>query len=143
MKNRRPFSSIEQHSGTRILAIILLLIAYGSLYPGNFSAPPAGSVHRFLTDFRWFTSLGDVLGNIALFFPLGMAGVIFPRSGTSGRNEFIVLLFSVIRICIRSSVRTDLAAIPICSVSRCGVEWGGYDLGHVDCPPCCGTFQEE
>mgnify|MGYP001056581731 CR=1 FL=1 len=93
MKNRRPFSSTEQHSGTRILAIILLLIAYGSLYPGNFSAPPAGSVHRFLTDFHWFTSPGDVLGNIALFFPLGMAGVIFSRSGTSGRNKFIVLFF--------------------------------------------------
>jgi len=77
----------------RILAIILLLIAYGSLYPGNFSAPPAGSVQRFLTDFHWFTSPGDVVGNIALFFPLGMASVIFPRSRTNGRNGFIVLFF--------------------------------------------------
>ncbi|MBN9132515.1 MAG: VanZ family protein [Nitrosospira multiformis] len=93
MKNRRPFSSTEHHSGTRILAIILLLIAYGSLYPGNFSAPPAGSVQRFLTDFHWFTSLGDVLGNIALFFPLGMAGVIFRRSRASDRNGFIILFF--------------------------------------------------
>ena len=77
----------------RILAIILLLIAYGSLYPGNFSAPPEGSVQRFLTDFHWFTSLGDVVGNIALFFPLGMAGVIFLHSRTSSRNEPIVLFF--------------------------------------------------
>ena len=93
MRNHQLFSSTEQHSGTRILAIILLLIAYGSLYPGDFSAPPAGSVQRFLTDFHWFTSLGDVVGNIALFFPLGMAGVIFPRSRTSGRNRATILVF--------------------------------------------------
>ena len=55
----------------RILAVILLLIAYGSLYPGDFSALSEGSVERFLTDFRWFTSPGDVLGNIALFFARG------------------------------------------------------------------------
>jgi VanZ family protein len=93
MRNHQPFSSTEQHSGMRILAIILLLIAYGSLYPGNFSAPPAGSVQRFLTDFHWFTSPGDVVGNIALFFPLGMASVIFPRSRTSGRNHATILVF--------------------------------------------------
>lgn len=34
-------------------------------------------MRRFLTDLRMFTSLGDVLGNIALFFPLGTAGILF------------------------------------------------------------------
>ncbi|WP_107761322.1 VanZ family protein [Nitrosospira multiformis] len=93
MKNHQSFSSTEQHSGMRILAIILLLIAYGSLYPGNFSAPPAGSVQRFLTDFHWFTSLGDVLGNIGLFFPLGMAGVIFLPLRGSSRTHIAGILF--------------------------------------------------
>ena len=58
----------------RILFVIALLIGYGSLYPGDFLTPEAGAVKKFLTDWRLFTSLGDLLGNIALFFPLGMAG---------------------------------------------------------------------
>jgi hypothetical protein len=61
----------------RILSVILLLIAYGSLYPGNFSAPPPGALRAFLTNITWFTSIGDLLGNIALFFPLGIAAVLF------------------------------------------------------------------
>lgn len=78
----------------RILAVILLLIAYGSLYPGDFSAPPEGAVKTFLTDFRWFTSRGDVLGNIALFFPLGMASIIFSpdRLDSRGRIAGYLLL---------------------------------------------------
>lgn len=64
----------------RILSVILLLIAYGSLYPGNFSAPTPGALRAFLTNFTWFTSIGDLLGNIALFFPLGIAAVIFSSS---------------------------------------------------------------
>ncbi len=71
----------------RILAVILLLIAYGSLYPGDFSAPAEGAVKTFLTDFRWFTSLGDVLGNIALFFPLGMAAIIFSPDKLDSRGR--------------------------------------------------------
>src|SRR3982751_3162282 len=67
----------------RILSVILLLIAYGSLYPGNFSAPPPGALRAFLTNFTWFTSIGDLLGNIALFFPLGIAAVLF----SSGRRH--------------------------------------------------------
>lgn len=67
----------------RILSVILLLIAYGSLYPGNFTAPPPGALRAFLTNFTWFTSIGDLLGNIALFFPLGIAAVLF----SSGRRH--------------------------------------------------------
>jgi VanZ family protein len=85
----------------RLLTVILLLIAYGSLYPGDFSAPAEGAIRRFLTDFTWFTSLGDVLGNVALFFPLGMAGVIFlPIKGNSPARIagiiFMALLFAFI-----------------------------------------------
>ena len=61
----------------RILSVILLLIAYGSLYPGNFSVPREGALNAFLTNFSVFTSIGDLLGNVALFFPLGIRRFIF------------------------------------------------------------------
>ncbi|MDQ3187142.1 MAG: VanZ family protein [Pseudomonadota bacterium] len=61
----------------RVLSVIAILIAYGSLYPGDFTTPDAGGVKNFLTDWRLFTSRGDLLGNLALFFPLGMAGILF------------------------------------------------------------------
>ncbi|WON72695.1 VanZ family protein [Nitrosospira sp. Is2] len=76
----------------RILSVILLLIAYGSLYPGNFSAPRAGTLQAFLTNFTWFTSIGDVLGNIALFFPLGIAAVLFSSSRRPKGTHFGVAL---------------------------------------------------
>lgn len=60
----------------RILSIIAVLIAYGSLYPGNFSESDAGAVKKFFTDWRVVTSRGDMLGNLVLFFPLGMAGIL-------------------------------------------------------------------
>ncbi len=59
---------------TKILIVLILLITYGSLYPGNFTNTDPDALERFFTDLRWMTSLGDTLGNIALFLPLGVAG---------------------------------------------------------------------
>jgi hypothetical protein len=81
----------------RILSVILLLIAYGSLYPGDFSAPPPGALQAFLTNFTWFTSIGDLLGNIALFFPLGIAAVLFSSSRRhTGTQVGVALLLAFI-----------------------------------------------
>jgi hypothetical protein len=80
----------------RILFVIALLIGYGSLYPGDFLTPEAGAVKKFLTDWRLFTSLGDLLGNIALFFPLGMAGILFALDRPNARIRitwFLLLTF--------------------------------------------------
>jgi VanZ family protein len=62
---------------TSLAAIIVLLIAYGSLYPFDFRAPlDAGlAFEAFLSDRSLWTSRGDVLGNIGLFIPLGLSGV--------------------------------------------------------------------
>lgn len=50
-------------------------------------------MERFLSDWRWFTSLSDVLGNVALFLPLGMAGVLFSLGGrkTIKRDAWLLL----------------------------------------------------
>ncbi len=58
----------------KIVLIIAVLIAYGSIYPGNFSEAAPDALAHFFSDTRWFTSLSDTLANIALFIPLGLAG---------------------------------------------------------------------
>lgn len=77
----------------RIVSVIAILIAYGSLYPGDFSVPEAGAVRKFLTDWQLFTSRGDILGNLALFFPLGMASALFASLGLSTKIRIAWLLF--------------------------------------------------
>lgn len=77
----------------RVLSVIVVLIAYGSLYPGDISEPDADAVKQFLTSWNLFTSRGDMLGNVALFFPLGMAGILFTRKRSDSRIGVATLLF--------------------------------------------------
>ena len=57
-----------------LLLLCLLLITYGSLYPFHVVAP--ASLHdawnAFITNFAVWTTRGDVIGNLALFVPLGL-----------------------------------------------------------------------
>ena len=61
----------------RILSLLAVLIAYGSLYPFNFTVPEphAAAWVRLFNDWSLITSKGDMLGNVALFVPFGFAGV--------------------------------------------------------------------
>lgn len=61
-------------SNTKILIVLVLLITYGSLYPGNFSHAAPDAFEQFFANTLWVTSIGDLLGNIALFLPLGING---------------------------------------------------------------------
>jgi len=72
-------------SNTKILIVLVLLITYGSLYPGNFSHVDPDAFEQFFTNMLWVTSTGDLLGNIALFLPLGINGgwVIHTRYRTT------------------------------------------------------------
>ncbi|MGH8726790.1 MAG: VanZ family protein [Burkholderiales bacterium] len=64
--------------------VVMLLITYGSLYPFSFSFSEPQPLGTLLTDFRLFTSRGDVLGNCLLFVPFGVGGMFAfaPRIGT-------------------------------------------------------------
>jgi hypothetical protein len=78
----------------RVLLVIAVLIAYGSLYPGDFSPSRGGdAVGKFLTDWRWFTSLTDLLGNVALFFPLGVAAMFLLSRKSNIATRSIGALF--------------------------------------------------
>ncbi|MFZ4286466.1 VanZ family protein [Variovorax sp. HJSM1_2] len=65
-----------------LLALTGFLIMYGSLYPFNFTAAPPDVWQQALTDLKLFTGRGDVLGNVGLFVPWGIAGIAVwaPRS---------------------------------------------------------------
>jgi VanZ family protein len=56
-----------------LLAVCAALVVHGSLYPYRFEAPQSlGDALGELVDRgQWWTSRGDVLGNIVLFIPLG------------------------------------------------------------------------
>lgn len=60
----------------RTLALIGFLIFYGSLYPFNFTPAPPGALARLFSNWQLFTSRGDLLGNIGLFVPWGIAGML-------------------------------------------------------------------
>ncbi|KIO49374.1 VanZ family protein [Nitrosospira sp. NpAV] len=105
----------------RILSVIAVLIAYGSLYPGNFSTPDAGAVKQFLTDWHLFTSPGDLLGNIALFFPLGMAGILFG----SNRGDATIRIAGLLLFAFVYSFTLQLAQVwlPSRSAALSDVLW--------------------
>lgn len=63
----------------RLLFVIGLLIGYGSLYPFRWSAAPPGALAAMFADTHLWTSRGDVLGNVALFVPWGIAGWLAMR----------------------------------------------------------------
>lgn len=59
-------------NNTRLLVLITCLIVYGSLYPFNFSlAKPEALIHLF-SNRNLITPMGDMVGNVILFFPLGV-----------------------------------------------------------------------
>lgn len=70
-----------------IYAVLVLGIVYGSLYPFNFNTPDSWDVlsDEFLTTLFAKTTRGDLLGNIALFVPLGViARMIMPTKARAG-----------------------------------------------------------
>jgi VanZ family protein len=60
----------------RLLAAAVLLVAYGSLWPFEFAAAPSAGWRHVVADRRLWTSVGDVVGNVLLFVPMGALSVL-------------------------------------------------------------------
>jgi VanZ family protein len=62
-----------------------LLIVYGHLYPFEFRSPQPGALVHMLSNWTLISSRGDMLGNVALFVPWGLGGMLVavPRVGAS------------------------------------------------------------
>lgn len=113
-----------------MLFVVALLIAYGSLYPFNFTAPPEGIVGRLFAEALSGGSRGDILGNIGLFIPWGLLGVlaIAPEraiSRTLGIGFLLALGLQVIQVWIPS--RTPAMYDAIWNMGGCLI---GMVLGH-------------
>ncbi|MEA3639834.1 MAG: VanZ family protein [Lamprobacter sp.] len=85
----------NQTSHRGIIAIVLALIAYGSLYPLSISleAGNAQTWARFFTAWGGQDSLGDLVGNIALFVPLGFFAAIGVAPQTRRTPRLVGILF--------------------------------------------------
>jgi VanZ family protein len=61
-----------------VTAVVAIVIVYGSLYPFEFSMPPAGSgpVRTLFDSWADRPSRGDLLANILLYMPLGFFGTL-------------------------------------------------------------------
>lgn len=65
------------------LLLLFLLAAYGSLYPFRFALPPSFemALAELMLQRQWWTTRGDVGGNVLLFVPIGVALVYATASG--------------------------------------------------------------
>ena len=66
-----------------LMGALGLLIVYGSLYPFDFRSPEPGALVRMFSNWTLISSRGDMLGNLALFVPWGLGGMLAaaPRIG--------------------------------------------------------------
>lgn len=53
-----------------------LLIVYGHLYPFEFRSLPPGALEHMFSNWTLISSRGDMLGNLALFAPWGLGGML-------------------------------------------------------------------
>ncbi len=69
--------------GWALLGGLALLIVYGSLYPFDAAKPEPEALRRLFRDWTLISTRGDMLGNLALFVPWGLAGMLTfaPRRG--------------------------------------------------------------
>jgi hypothetical protein len=79
----------------KYLSGLVLLIAYGSLYPFDFAAAPEGAFSIMFSQATLFSSIGDALGNIGLFIPLGLLGVLTITSRRGMASAIVQTLLSV------------------------------------------------
>ena len=61
-----------------LLFLVACLITYGSLYPFEFSQDGVNqaAIDAFLASWSVPSSRGDILGNVVLFIPLGLIGML-------------------------------------------------------------------
>jgi len=91
-----PPSSKRARNALRwLLAVCLVLVTHGSLYPWTFVQP--GSLWSAWSAMwhqdSWWTSLGDVVGNVVLFVPVGLLGVCVQDRTRAFAPRRVVFLF--------------------------------------------------
>ena len=77
--------------------VVALLVTHGSLYPWRFAMPPslAQAWHAMLHQPSMWTTFGDVVGNVALFVPVGALGWALVQRWIGWRRTLIVFTLGV------------------------------------------------
>jgi VanZ family protein len=73
----RPAHNADARRTVRWLALLcVVLVSHGSLYPWHFAWPASLSAawDHMMNQRSWWTGLGDVVGNVVLFVPVGVLG---------------------------------------------------------------------
>jgi VanZ family protein len=77
----------------------VLLATYVSIYPFNFQfrSVSAETLRAFVESWRHMTSRGDILGNVVLFVPFGILGMLAAKPGKQNlrRLLYVCLLGTV------------------------------------------------
>lgn len=110
------------------LAIVTVLIAYGSLFPFEFSypGPIAGLLPAFLNDWSLLSSRGDILGNIALFLPFGLLASLLAR--TSNAPGWGHALYFVGGIALAVACQIAQLYLPARSAALGDVAWNAVGI---------------
>ena len=106
-----------------LLAACALLILYGSLYPFEYEEPPSlqAAWRQLLLASGWWTSPGDVMGNVTLFVPWGALGVVaLPQAGL--RRRWLLWYF-VGSVAFALAVQVIQIWFPSRAPSRADVLW--------------------
>jgi VanZ family protein len=100
MRRPRPYDNLHGSSrpvlrsfGWSLPVALSLLILYGSLYPFEVTEPAPGALQRLFSEWTLTSTRGDMLGNVALFVPWGLAGMAAaaPRTGARGAAVITML----------------------------------------------------
>jgi VanZ family protein len=95
MPAQRPAAALRT-----LLLVCIVLITHGSLYPWSFVAPAsfADAFAALMAQRRWTSHFGDVVGNVALFVPLGALWVAArpPGRGVRWRDLLTLLVAALV-----------------------------------------------
>jgi VanZ family protein len=108
--------------------IIAVLITYGSLFPFDFVAPASfrTALAALLADRVFWTSLSDVVGNVALFVPFGVTTVWWTTKHMSRPNA--ILFTALAGLTLAFVVQVVQIFVPERSAAMADVVWNGVGM---------------
>ena len=124
----------------RILLIVIVLIVYGSLYPGDFHSTQLAASPLWVLIHSWPDHidrflLRDIAVNVGIYMPLGVFGLLALRQ--KFRTPFAVIVTVLLALALSSSIEMtqlfddsrDCSAFDVvCNVSGTAL---GVALGYV------------
>jgi VanZ family protein len=107
--------------------IVAALVVHGSFYPWRFAMPLslAAAWNAMLHQPSMWTSLGDVIGNVVLFVPVGMLGWALVHRWIGWRRTLIVL---AVGLAFAFALQVVQLFIPRRAAAMSDVMWNGLGL---------------